>query len=171
MATQQLSLPTDEGKAHVKNGLLSIEKSATLGKGHKKEVMMLGAVPCMLPSDQKAILMRQLEKDPVSKGRTQYRRFLNGEALTCQQAILAKCYDCDGGHNDGKVDCEVNSCPLRPFMPFSAVERVKRVMTEEQMEAARANMRILNEKKKSTDNYRAPAAKKGISDHPAEVLS
>jgi len=71
-----------------------------------------------LADDKKAILLKQLERDPMSKGRTQYRRFLNGERLTQREAILAKCYDCDGGHSDGKYDCEVPSCPLRSYMPY-----------------------------------------------------
>jgi len=71
-----------------------------------------------LTEKEKSLRVRQSEKDPVSAGRTQYMRFLNGEKLTYREQILAKCYDCDGGHNDGRYDCEVVSCSLHPSMPY-----------------------------------------------------
>lgn len=71
-----------------------------------------------LPEAEKSLLIRQSKKDPTSAGRTQYLRFLNGEKLTYREAVLAKCYDCDGGHSDGRYDCEVLSCPLRRYMPY-----------------------------------------------------
>ena len=71
-----------------------------------------------LPAEEKQHLIKQCQKDPTSAGRTQYQRFLNGEKLTYREAVLAKCYDCDGGHSDGRYDCEVLSCPLRMFMPY-----------------------------------------------------
>ena len=71
-----------------------------------------------LPEAEKSLLIRQSKKDPTSAGRTQYLRFLNGEKLTYREAVLAKCYDCDGGHSDGRYDCEVLSCPLRIYMPY-----------------------------------------------------
>ena len=71
-----------------------------------------------LPEAERSLLIRQSKKDPTSAGRTQYLRFLNGEKLTYREAVLAKCYDCDGGHSDGRYDCEVLSCPLRRYMPY-----------------------------------------------------
>ena len=71
-----------------------------------------------LPEAEKSLLIRQSKKDPTSAGRTQYLRFLQGEKLTYREALLAKCYDCDGGHSDGRYDCEVLSCPLRRYMPY-----------------------------------------------------
>ena len=71
-----------------------------------------------LPEAERSLLTRQSKKDPTSAGRTQYLRFLQGEKLTYREALLAKCYDCDGGHSDGRYDCEVLSCPLRRYMPY-----------------------------------------------------
>lgn len=71
-----------------------------------------------LPEEERGRLMRQCKKDPTSAGRTQYQRYLQGEKLTYREAVLAKCYDCDGGHSDGRYDCEVLSCPLRMYMPY-----------------------------------------------------
>ena len=71
-----------------------------------------------LPEAERSLLTRQSKKGPTSAGRTQYLRFLQGEKLTYREALLAKCYDCDGGHSDGRYDCEVLSCPLRMYMPY-----------------------------------------------------
>jgi len=71
-----------------------------------------------LTEEEKNRFLKQAEKDPASAGRTQFLRFLNGEKLTPKQQILAKCYDCDGGHSDGRYDCEVPSCSLHPSMPY-----------------------------------------------------
>ncbi len=77
-----------------------------------------GMAKIELPEDERCRLVKQCEKDPTSSGRTQYLRYLRGEKLTYREALLAKCYDCDGGHSDGRYDCEVLSCPLRMFMPY-----------------------------------------------------
>lgn len=71
-----------------------------------------------LPSDKKDLLLKQAKGDKQTTGRKHYIRFLNGERLTQREAILAKCYDCDGGHSDGKFDCEMPACSLYPFMPY-----------------------------------------------------
>ena len=99
-------------------GILATKKSSTHTPGRKKSISALERHIECIPDKEKAILLRQLERDPLSRGRTQYKRFLNGEKLQKWQAILAKRYDCDGGHSDGRYDCEVPSCPLRPFMPY-----------------------------------------------------
>ena len=71
-----------------------------------------------ITEEERTSLIRQTKKDPTSGGRTQYLRYLQGEKLTYKEALLAKCYDCDGGHTDGRYDCEVLSCPLRRYMPY-----------------------------------------------------
>ena len=71
-----------------------------------------------LTDEERDMLIKQCLKDNTSAGRTQYLRFLKGEKLTYKEAVLAKCYDCDGGHSDGRYDCEVPSCSLYPFMPY-----------------------------------------------------
>lgn len=71
-----------------------------------------------LTEEERNRLIKQNKKDSTSAGRTQYSRFLLGEKLTYKEAVLAKCYECDGGHSDGRYDCEVPSCPLYLLMPY-----------------------------------------------------
>ena len=87
-------------------------------KGPQIKFNGAGTARIELPEAERSLLIRQSKKDPTSAGRTQYLRFLNGEKLTYREAVLAKCYDCDGGHSDGRYDCEVLSCPLRMYMPY-----------------------------------------------------
>ena len=87
-------------------------------KGPQIKFNDAGTARIELPEAERSLLIRQSKKDPTSAGRTQYLRFLNGEKLTYREAVLAKCYDCDGGHSDGRYDCEVLSCPLRRYMPY-----------------------------------------------------
>ena len=71
-----------------------------------------------LTEEEITSLMKQSKKDRNSVGKTQYQRLLNDEELTYREAIMAKCYDCDGGHTGGLYDCEVVSCPLHIYMPY-----------------------------------------------------
>jgi len=59
-----------------------------------------------------------LEVGKSGKGRRHLLNHLNGERLTQRQAILAKCYDCQGYNADGMVDCEMPNCPLYPYMLY-----------------------------------------------------
>lgn len=34
------------------------------------------------------------------------------------KAIKAKCFDCCGDMMDGKIDCEINTCPLYWWQPY-----------------------------------------------------
>ena len=54
----------------------------------------------------------------LAKGKKELTRYLRGEKITCKEAVLAKCYDCMYGYTDGKVDCQVRSCPNYHFMPY-----------------------------------------------------
>jgi len=72
-----------------------------------------------ITEEERAYLIKQCKQDKTSAGRTQYLRFLNGEKLTYREAMLAKCYECDGGHSDGRYDCEVPTCSLYPYMPYN----------------------------------------------------
>jgi hypothetical protein len=38
--------------------------------------------------------------------------------ITVRQSIYAKSYECMNGYTDGKVDCEIRSCPLYIYMPY-----------------------------------------------------
>ncbi len=53
-----------------------------------------------------------------ARGKREFEKFKKGEKLTYKQSVLAKCFECMCGYADGKVDCEVESCPLHPLMPF-----------------------------------------------------
>ena len=58
-------------------------------------------------------------------GRTFLIRHLEGERLTQQQAIRAKCYDCDGMGETG--ECDLKECPLYPYSPFAVGTHVEAV--------------------------------------------
>lgn len=60
-----------------------------------------------------------------AKGRKELLRHLDGKKLTLRQAVAAHCYSCAGYYADGKVDCDLISCPLHPFMPYRKSERKK----------------------------------------------
>jgi hypothetical protein len=38
---------------------------------------------------------------------------------TRKEAILQKCWDCQGHYFDGKSDCENPGCPLYTYMPYA----------------------------------------------------
>lgn len=42
--------------------------------------------------------------------------------ISLKRAALAKCHNCCGGYIDGRVDCQVTSCPLYSWMPFAELE-------------------------------------------------
>lgn len=51
-------------------------------------------------------------------GRKEIYSHLNGKHLTRGEAILAKCYECNGYYANGKADCKIPVCPLYNFMPY-----------------------------------------------------
>lgn len=53
-----------------------------------------------------------------ARGSKELKKYLEGGKLTFKQAILAACYFCMNGYVDGKVDCEIEGCPLYPIMPY-----------------------------------------------------
>jgi len=52
------------------------------------------------------------------QGRRELIKHLRGERLTRQEAIKATCFDCTGWYADGAYDCEIETCPLYPYMPY-----------------------------------------------------
>ena len=54
----------------------------------------------------------------TAKGRIELLKHIQGKKLTYRQMVLAKCYECNAGYTDGKVDCQVPGCPLYPKMPY-----------------------------------------------------
>jgi len=78
-----------------------------------------------------------------ARGQKELLKHLQGHRLTLKQATNAFCYGCTGYYADGKVDCGIKLCPLRPFMPY-ATDRVKKIVKRtipvahmEKMRAAR----------------------------------
>jgi len=53
-----------------------------------------------------------------SSGNNFLIKYLSGEPLTRREAMLAACADCMGYYSDGRIDCEIELCPLYPFMPY-----------------------------------------------------
>jgi hypothetical protein len=53
----------------------------------------------------------------AGKGRLQWNKHVRGESLTRKEAILAKCYDCNG-MEEGGVDCDVPDCALYAYFPY-----------------------------------------------------
>jgi hypothetical protein len=91
----------------------------------------------------------EVEKNgALAKGKAELLSHLNKISLTARQAILAKCYDCMGYFADGRVDCQLTTCSLYPFMQYSSAPRIKRVMSESQRESARKRFKDLHQAKK-----------------------
>ncbi len=51
-------------------------------------------------------------------GKTTLIKYLTGGRLTRDQAIKAKCYDCDGMGETGQ--CDIVGCALHPFSSYKA---------------------------------------------------
>ncbi|MBN2180139.1 MAG: hypothetical protein JW743_12025 [Deltaproteobacteria bacterium] len=75
----------------------------------------------------------------TASGKRELLKYLSGERLTRKEAMLAKCYECMNGYTDGKVDCQVESCPLYPYMPFGICKITKRrkLTPEERVEVGK----------------------------------
>jgi len=81
------------------------------------------------------------ERGLQAQGKRELIAHLEGLAITMKKAILAKCYDCNGGYADGKVDCQSPRCPLHPFMPYrEGGARKLRVLGDEQKAILKANL-------------------------------
>ena len=76
-----------------------------------------------------------IESMPLAKGKQELLNHLNNEKLTLKQAVHAKCYDCCGYYQDGKVACTCKKCALYPFHPYNPVKRVTKNLTDEQKKA------------------------------------
>lgn len=61
-------------------------------------------------------LLQSAKQGKRRMGQIQLIKHLNGGELTRQQAIKAKCYDCDGMGETGV--CELKTCPLYPHSSF-----------------------------------------------------
>jgi len=54
-----------------------------------------------------------------TKGKKFLLKHLLGEKLTQNEAILAKCYECEGYYSDGIFPCTCKDCPLFTFNPLN----------------------------------------------------
>ena len=82
--------------------------------------------------------LEEVSRAKLAAGKNEYQKFLEGGKITLGQAVKAKCFDCCGYYEDGKVDCGVRDCPLYPWMPFGKAkqERPKKPRTEAQIRAS-----------------------------------
>lgn len=64
-------------------------------------------------------------------GFNEYVKFVKNKKITEKEAILAMCYYCNFGYNDGIEDCLITNCPLYPFMPYKGITLSKEIKEEE----------------------------------------
>ena len=64
------------------------------------------------------------------KGQKQYEAFKAGKPLSFKGAILAQCYECNGGPEGGE-DCLGVSCPLYQHSPYRKGRIKKQISPEE----------------------------------------
>lgn len=43
------------------------------------------------------------------------------------KAIKEKCFDCCCGYQDGRLDCEIESCSLYYFMPYGRLKKERKL--------------------------------------------
>ena len=55
------------------------------------------------------------------KGEKEFNKFINGGSLTRKEAMLAKCYDCNGGKESAQ-DCEIEDCPMYGYHHYRSRE-------------------------------------------------
>ena len=61
-------------------------------------------------------ILESAKSGKMRSGKTQLLKYLKGGRLTRQEAIKAKCYDCDGMGDSG--ECSLEHCSLYPYSPF-----------------------------------------------------
>ena len=63
---------------------------------------------------RKSDVVKLEEVKMIVKGQLEYKNLKQGKKLTRKQAILAKCYECNG-EEESNADCTVMSCPLYSY--------------------------------------------------------
>ena len=63
--------------------------------------------------------LEDVKNSPLSSGKREMIKHLEGKPLTRKQAMSAKCFECCNGFIDGRIDCEITDCPLYGFMPYA----------------------------------------------------
>jgi len=61
-------------------------------------------------------ILESAKSGKMRSGKTQLLKYLKGGRLTRQEAIKAKCYDCDGMGDTG--ECGLEHCSLYPYSSF-----------------------------------------------------
>jgi hypothetical protein len=77
------------------------------------------------------------------------------------RVIRAKCIDCSGGSESEARKCTAIGCALWPYRMASNPFRTPREMTEEQREAAAANLAIARARGRSPSETGTPASQHG----------
>jgi len=67
-------------------------------------------------------LSKKVEKMVKIKGQKEFEKFKKGFPLTRKEAMLAKCYECNG-EGESKADCEVTYCPMYEYRQFKNPKR------------------------------------------------
>jgi hypothetical protein len=75
----------------------------------------------------------------LRQGKNEFLRHLagGGKPITTKEAIIAKCYECNCGYDDGPQDCKIPECPLYDFMPYKEGGPRKGKVTEQMRERGR----------------------------------
>ena len=82
-----------------------------------------------------------------TNGYIQLKSYLEGNKISKQQALQAKCYECNNGYIDGIKDCKIESCPLYPFSPRTSKPYEKRKISDEQKQQMCVHLKILREQR------------------------
>lgn len=70
--------------------------------------------------------LKIVEKWEKRVGKASYIKFLKGGHITRQEAIDAKCYECEQGWSDGVQPCLISDCPLNPYHPYYGTHSKKK---------------------------------------------
>ena len=68
-------------------------------------------------SDRKKLAHKNALKYPKKTGKAYYLKFLKGESLTRNEAIMAKCYECVLGEDT--EPCLAETCPLTLYCQWN----------------------------------------------------
>lgn len=83
----------------------------------------------------------------LRKGKAEWLKYLETGEVTRKEAMLAQCYHCMGGYDDGPQDCGSAICSLYPFMPYRD-GRSRKEVTDEQREASSKRFKEMWAKRK-----------------------
>jgi len=84
----------------------------------------------------------EIEKYGIrAKGQAELIKFAQGNELTRGEAMLAKCYECNGGYTDGAKDCKAKVCPLYGYMPYNENRYRGKPVSDERKEALREQLK------------------------------